>query len=445
MSDHLDRATAKLDQWSADTGPSSHNSLNSHPRGFPELAPEALYGLAGEFVSTVEPHSEADPVALLGQFLAFYGSAVGSGPYYPVESDRHHCNLNVALVGETSRARKGVSEGRVRAVFGEADPDWTQGRILSGLSSGEGLIHAVRDPVLRDGQTIDPGEGDKRLLVSEGEFASVLRVLGRDGNTLSAVLRNAWDGKTLRTLTKHSPSQATGAHVSLVVHITREELSRYFTETEAANGFGNRFIWLAVQRSKLLPEGGSLDPGALDGIAEKVRAALEFGRRAGPVARDEQARTAWASVYPKLTESRPGLLGALIARSEAQATRLALIYALLDLSPVVRSNHLHAALALWDYAESSASYIFGDRLGDPVADDIEGALQRAGVEGMTRTQISNTLGRHRTSAQIGHALETLQSLGRAAAEQESTPGRPAERWYYRGCETSELCELREGP
>jgi hypothetical protein len=37
------------------------------------LAPEALYGLAGEIVHRLEPHSEADPAALLVSTLATFG------------------------------------------------------------------------------------------------------------------------------------------------------------------------------------------------------------------------------------------------------------------------------------------------------------------------------------------------------------------------------------
>jgi hypothetical protein len=34
---------------------------------WPELAPEALHGLAGDFVRMIEPHTEADPVARSGR------------------------------------------------------------------------------------------------------------------------------------------------------------------------------------------------------------------------------------------------------------------------------------------------------------------------------------------------------------------------------------------
>ena len=72
--------------------------------------------------------------------------------------------------------------------------------------------------------------------------------MSREGNTLSAIIRQAWDSGNLHPLTKNSPIRATDAHISIIGHITREELLRYLTETEQANGFANRFIWLMVYR-----------------------------------------------------------------------------------------------------------------------------------------------------------------------------------------------------
>ena len=73
---------------------------------------------------------------------------------------------------------------------------------------------------------------------------------------------------------------------------------------------------------------------------------------------------------PVLTDDRPGLLGAITGRAEAQVLRLSCLYALMDQSAVVTRQHLTAAIALWDYAAQSAQYLFGDSLGDPLADDL---------------------------------------------------------------------------
>lgn len=141
------------------------------------------------------------------------------------------------------------------------------------------------------------------------------------------------------------------------------------------------------------------------------------------------AREQWEAVYSKLSAAQPGLLGAVVARGEAQVVRLALIYALLDGSGQIDVPHLKAALGVWEYCETSAAFIFGDLLGDPVADEIARALLRAGSEGMTRTAIRDLFGRHRSADRIGAALALLMTRGRAKPEGRATGGRPVEVWF----------------
>ncbi|MGB9920176.1 MAG: hypothetical protein ACPLPT_05550 [Moorellales bacterium] len=405
------------------------------------LEEEAYHGLAGDIVRAIEPHSEADPVALLSQFLVGFGNVVGHGPNFTVEADRHALNLFVALVGTTSKGRKGTAWGHVYRLLKAVDPEWAGERVKGGLSSGEGLIWAVRDPIwarepIKKGGRVegyqdvmvDAGIADKRLLVYETEFASVLKVLTREGNTLSAQIRQAWDTGDLRVLTKNNPAAATGAHISIVAHITKAELLRNLTATEAANGFANRFIWLCVKRSKTLPDGGRIQEVDFAPLVARLKEAVAFARTVGEMRRDEEASAVWHEVYGPLSEGKPGLLGEVIGRAEAQVMRLACVYALLDLSETVRREHLEAALALWDYAEASARFIFGHSLGDPVADRILEVLGKA-PEGMTRTGLLAALGRHVASARLSSALETLIDANRVRVCREKGSGRPAERYY----------------
>jgi len=140
------------------------------PDGWPAPPQPAVYhGLAGEIVQTIAPETEADPVAILSQLLVAFGAAVGRGTWFQVEATRHHPNQFLVLIGDSARARKGSSWDHVHRLITGADPLITA-RILTGLSSGEGLIHSVRDPA---GQ--DPGASDRRLLVIEPEFVSVLK------------------------------------------------------------------------------------------------------------------------------------------------------------------------------------------------------------------------------------------------------------------------------
>src|SRR5262245_52488062 len=111
----------------------------------PTMGDDAHHGLAGEVVHTIEPHTEADPVAILLQFLTLAGNLMGRTAYYQVEGDRHHTNLFAVLVGESAKSRKGTSWGRVRAIGKVSDTAWADDRVKGGLSSGEGLINEVRD------------------------------------------------------------------------------------------------------------------------------------------------------------------------------------------------------------------------------------------------------------------------------------------------------------
>ncbi len=402
----------------------------------------ALHGLAGDFVRLIGPNTEADPAALLIQFLVAFGNAVGRGPYFQHEATKHHFNLFVVLVGASSRSRKGTSLRHVLELFQRIDADWASKRVYpGGLASGEGLIWSVRDPIEKrvpikkngrhtgeyENVIEDFGIDDKRILVIEEEFSSPLQVMKREGNTLSPMIRCAWDRGELELLTKNSPARATGAHISIIGHITQYELLRHFDNTEAANGFGNRILWMCVKRDKLLPDGGCLPEEDFADLALRVGEALEFGRKAGKLRRDEEAREIWHTVYPHLTRDNPGLLGAVVSRAEAQVLRLSCLYALLDLSFVIKAIHLKAALALWEFAEQSARYIFGDSLGYPEADVILQAL-RAEAKGLTRTQIQNLFQRNKTAEQIYQALEFLEKNQFARRVSERTEGRPAERW-----------------
>jgi hypothetical protein len=159
-----------------------------------------------------------------------------------------------------------------------------------------------------------------------------------------------------------------------------------------------------------------------------MRAALEFGKGAGQIRWGEGAKELWREVYGPLSEGKPGLFGAVIGRAEAQVLRLAALYAVMDGSRTIDAVHLEAALALWEYAEQSALYVFGEATGDPVADTILEALGSA-PSGLTRNEIRNLFTRHRSSERIRGALEELARLGRARRESRSTGGRPEERRF----------------
>jgi hypothetical protein len=371
--------------------------------------------------------------------LIAFGNMIGRKAYYALGNTKHYTSLNGLLIGGTGDSRKGTAYQEAVAPFREIDPVWTSGCIASGLSSGEGLVHRLRDANVTKK---DPGVIDKRALVFESEFCSVLKMFERKGNTLSPILRNAWDNHApLEYMVKREPERATDTHVSIIGHITPEELMDNINATEVANGLVNRFLLIHSSRTQLLAFGGRAIPKELEEFQRACRAAERLlnqrvSKGDGKMVFSPDAKKAYERLYGQgetrgvLNQTKPGLFGQLIARAAPQLLRLSLIYAVLDCSAKIELPHLAAALAVVDYSVRSTYMIFGSRLGVVAADAILDGL-RSRPNGMTRTEISSLFSHNLLQDQIETALARLSKEGLASSEVEPSKdqkGRPAEVW-----------------
>jgi len=291
-----------------------------------------------------------------------------------------------------------------------------------------------------DGEDFDPGEVEKRLYVQEPEFGSMLTVMAREGNSLSSVIRNAWDDRPLRSMVKKDPLQSTNSHVTIVGHVTKEELLKHLTESKLGYGIANRFLFMMVSRSKQLPYGGEQNLFT-KAFIKRLKAAIKFAkthRRVDFCKEPEEeydgisAYDYWGDVYGELSEDRQFLLGSIISRAESQVRRIATLYAVLDKSEVVRMAHLEAALAVWAYAEDSANLLFGDKTGYRQVDDVLRVIRAHGGDGCRKTKIHETLGNNVLVRRIDQILEDLEKAGGIYREREDGEGKRggrAELWF----------------
>lgn len=405
---------------------------------FPVLHPAALQGLPGKIVEAVAPHTEAHPAAVLVQYLARFGVTIGAGPHVFVDNRPHPARLWPLIVGKTSDGAKGTSYGVVDALFAAAEKAAVDTRSeplrrVSGLSSGEGLIELVRDgngdnP---NAKNFDEGITDKRLLVVEQEFTSALAVMERQGSTLPRVVREAWDGDVLRTLTR-SALTATGAHISVIGHVTPGELRLRLKEAQVLGGTMNRTLPAASRRTKLLPDGGNIPPEVLDEYAAQIAESLTEAARCGRVERTTAAMNLWRERYPWLRRARPdGAVASILARAAPQVIRCALAYALADRSDVIDEPHLSAALAIWQYVEDTAEWMFGVHVDGAAVDKLVAYIADAGTRGRTRTQIyAEHYSKHKAAAEIAAVLGELMKDGRVREEIDRTgAGRPVARYF----------------
>jgi len=411
---------------------------------WPKVNPAMYHGFAGDFVRSVAPETEADPVATLVQVLTGFGNLVGRGPHFVVSSTRHPLVVNAVVVGATAVGRKGTSGDDAEFCLGNVDPHWQMNCCRNGLTTGEGLISLVRDPKYRPPTSeeirkghprdelilVDEGIVDKRLYLIETEFAKVPKMSGHVTNTLSETLRQTFDGKKrIGNLSKHNGNVATDAHVSVVGHITRADIRKCLSETDMLNGFGNRFLWVAARRSKELPDGGNMLDLDLRQIFDGMRRARDFAVGLGDhrMTFDDEFRRVWRDIYHELSSDQRHVMA---ARSEAYCKRLSCVYALLDQTAVVGVQHLMASLALLDYVNQTIEYVFGAAVPDPNEAKLIAALKGAS-DGLTRGQINHDVfGRHLKAKAIADVLGNLLTRGAVHSRTESTGrGRPAERWF----------------
>lgn len=404
---------------------------------WPVLQEKALSGLSGRFVELACRKSEADPAAVLITFLSRFAAECGSRPFMYIGDSKHYARIFGVIVGSSSKSRKGTSGKPVERLFRmeeiAADDQFIPARISPGpLSTGEGLIFAVRDPVSmwkvdkKTGQgeevVIDPGVADKRLFVLDEEFATALIVTKREGNTLSTILRCSWDNGNLEPLTKSNRIKSTGSHIGIISHITLSELGRRLEETEAFSGFANRILWICARRQGIVPFPEPMPARELSSLQWQLKAIIEAARVTEKMVLDEAARSMWIEVYPDLSKDGSGLVGCVCDRAEAQVLRLAMIYSLTDSCKVIRPEHLESAIAMWRYCEESARFIFSGREINPFSNKIMDLLRSS--EGMSTTDIYNAFDRHITKRQLEEAVTELVSQRKIEVEEVKGAGRP---------------------
>jgi Protein of unknown function (DUF3987)/Domain of unknown function (DUF3854) len=395
----------------------------------PSLDEAAYHGVIGDFLRAVAPHTEATDAGVLAHLLPAIGTLIGADRHIDAGT-RHTARINTVLVGPTNAGRKGTSFAPVDFLLKRIDLGFWNSQRATGLSSGEGLIVKVADRQTTDDNGNKVTEKvEKRLFVLEEEFSAVLKRIRQEGNVLSQIVRSAFDNGDLATLTIQ-PRHAYGAHISIVGHITPEELPVYLTQIEMANGFGNRFCWFLVKSDKIMPRPQAIPDKVFARFEKKLKDIHELAsaKKSLSVSLDDDAQAKWETLYAQLREDLPGFAGAMIARRSSMVLRIALIYAVLDSprDPVIKVVHLEAAMAVWGYCEASAMALFNDTSGDTLCDKV---LRLLGNGPMTRDDFNKHLS-IKQKGQIARVLSKLeeQKLIRRSQVKHNGAGRPATLW-----------------
>ncbi len=194
--------------------------------------------------------------------------------------------------------------------------------------------------------------------VTARSIATVLKVMQREGNTLSPILRKAWDGGNLASLTKNDRLRSTNPHINLLAHITQYELKKLMSQSDIHNGLANRFLWAYVRRSKKLAFPLPMDKNRADEIASKLSVILKNKDNELEIKFSEDAIQYWNIKYSEISVDNSGLKGSVTSRAETHVLRLSIIFCLLDNSELIELNHIKAGVELVIYCNESVDFLF---------------------------------------------------------------------------------------
>lgn len=410
----------------------------------PELHNVALFGVLRDMVDAACANSEAVRPTVAIHILARFAATIGRSAYIQIGDQQRHLRMNALIVGPTAKGRKGTSAEMPNALF-RLTEDLLVGcwplRKLSGLATGEGLIHLVRDPVhADDGKELDPGVTDKRLLCDISEFAGVLAQARKEGAVISTVLRDAFDGVMLVTPTKTSFCQATDTHIVVIGSVPETEIVKTLTSTDITNGLANRFPMFYSTRDKIVPMPKATDPRLMAGFAEHLSWAIYEAGRQTQISMDADALEYWSEIYHSLEEkAHPPAVASLLARQSTYTLIFSALLALLNRQTVVGRDHLDAALAWVQYWEDTTLFVFSNGEQNEQAikmkglkDEIVQAIATLGGIKVKHSDMADKVTNKYQKAwplakDVKFAVELLEreSPPRIYSETVTTPGRPS--------------------
>ncbi|WP_370422476.1 hypothetical protein AB8O64_29745 [Streptomyces sp. QH1-20] len=385
------------------------------------------YGPLGKAVAAAMPHSEADPIGVYAATLSLWSSAVAGKVFQP--SGRPTVFWS-ALVGVTRAGRKGFALSTARAILEPSIGGFLATRMRKGISSGPALVTALFE-VEQESLTSEGGR-DGRVMITEGEWASILKRANRDA-TYHDQLINAWDGEAVVNTTKGKGGKREEQRVDVPllgyhVHIQPGRWAPLVKPEFALGGAFNRIPHFLVKQSQSLPDDIKKPLDAVKETPALTRAyrwAREKVREMELSPEAAKLHGAYRREFDDRIASMPEDAACFIVRGDENLLRIACLLVAAERKTVISVKAWKAAHAMIEYSMNCTEQLINEarqgsgRQMKTVEQIVREALHRYGGEA-TRTLILRSLGTRGNADALTAAVEKMpdvvMEIGQGAAK-----------------------------
>jgi hypothetical protein len=404
----------------------------------PPMTRKAFPGIIGEIVDIAEAQCGVSREAVAMGFLVGMGNILGRE--FVFAQGNNHLNMFAVVVGFSEEGGKGMAWNPSESLLRHIDYEWMNKRRYGSFNSGDGIVVVLRNnrKIPKDRTTLD-----NRLFIQTEEFSKVLKAINWANNNLEEVLCECWDCKSaINSTNKKDDFFAENPFVSIFGNTTPRALKVYLGILQQENGFGNRFLWPMVRKTRVesFPE----DVGWYQhqNVLKHFGEVLEWARKLKEQAPPEGILMGWANdgvrdLWDSFCKSYDKISNVLLARRKPIVLRLASNFAVFEKSLKVGVKHLEAGMEHWRYNVDSIDHNFGDDIciTNPKTKAMFWLLQKApigpsGSPELSRTALSTGAfrGNQASPVEVQQAFHGLLEAKVARFEMRKGLGRATEMW-----------------
>jgi len=321
-----------------------------------ELPDIVWQGLFKDYRDLVAKTTEAADAFHYATFCQVLGCTIARR-LHVYHATKLYPNFFTCLVGKSGLTRKDTCWARASDLLyrlhtycdGEENPSF---RIVKGIRSYEGLL--------------DELSGERKVrLIQLGELLSLLAKAKQEslGNIVPQLTELYDCPDRVNPPVHQKTADCQEPFISIMAGTTQAWLQKALTEREIYGGFANRWLYFVGLPKEPKPNPPKVNTDKRDEILDainQIRLWAEEVPNNGEIIISDEASALFAGYYKEYYRrcQQEGLIPTLIVRVQDFIWKLALLYAAMDLSKVVRAHHIQPAIAVGNYLELSVAEVF---------------------------------------------------------------------------------------